>query len=124
MDGTHILYIPPIGDNLGRYRNHKNKSLTQSVLGVVERAFGVVKKRFPILKSMTNYDYDDQVRLVKACFMVHSFIRLNQGYKDEYDQWDENNEGDNEGNYDNDEGGENLKMLTSYESELQRRGRK
>ena len=36
---------------------------------------------------MTTYPMPMQVDLVKSCFMIHNFIRLNQGYDDEFDQW-------------------------------------
>ena len=114
-----------------------------SLRNVIERAFGIVKKRFPILTQMTNYPYEFHIRLVKACFMLHNFIRLNQGYEDEYDAWDPYTEGDGNGglgNEDDDEGGEirenqnerevNQKkdtiareMWESYQQELLTRGR-
>ena len=35
-----------------------------------------------------NYPMDKQVRIVKSCFMIHNFIKLNQGYEDEFDKWE------------------------------------
>jgi len=58
-----------------------------SLRSAIERTFGIVKKRFPILKNMdcTGYNIRIQSRIVLCCFMVHNFIRVNQGYEDEYD---------------------------------------
>ncbi|KAF0736938.1 hypothetical protein AaE_008962 [Aphanomyces astaci] len=42
---------------------------------VVERIFGVLKKRFPVLVTAVEYDYKFQVDLVLALCMLHNFIR-------------------------------------------------
>ncbi|KAJ9702946.1 hypothetical protein PVL29_004619 [Vitis rotundifolia] len=42
---------------------------------VIERAFGVVKARFPILKRMTPYSFTTQIKIVLACFSIHNFLR-------------------------------------------------
>ena len=53
-----------------------------------------------------------QVKIVKSCFMIHNYIRLNQGYEDEFDEWD-GDHGDDDlqpGDNDNDaQGGDNLR---------------
>ena len=36
---------------------------------------------------MTSYPMELQVMLVKSCFAIHNFIRLNRDYEDEYDIW-------------------------------------
>jgi len=59
-----------------------------SLRNIVERAFGIVKKRFPLLTFMHSYSFLTQIDLVMCCFMVHNFIRLNQGFDDEFDDWD------------------------------------
>ena len=58
-----------------------------SLRNVVERIFGVVKKRFPILVNMHSFDFPFQVHLVMACFMIHNFIRKEQGYEDQWHAW-------------------------------------
>jgi len=58
-----------------------------SLRNVIERLFGVVKKRFPILVNMHSYPFQFQIALVLSCFMIHNFIRMNQGYDDEFDAW-------------------------------------
>ena len=42
---------------------------------VIERAFGVVKARFPILKRMTPYSFATQTKIVMTCFSIHNFLR-------------------------------------------------
>lgn len=43
---------------------------------VIERIFGVVKKRFAILRQTNNFTIDGQARVVPACCAVHNFIRI------------------------------------------------
>ena len=40
------------------------------------------------------YSFPVQAKLVVACFGIHNFIRVNQGYEDEYDIPDEEEEDD------------------------------
>ena len=42
---------------------------------VIERAFGVVKARFPILKRMAPYLFTTQTKIVMTCFSIHNFLR-------------------------------------------------
>ena len=55
--------------------------------GQLERAFGVLKKSFPLLVLMREYDYELQVKLVVVCALILNFIILNND-KDEYLQED------------------------------------
>ncbi|XP_058084530.1 uncharacterized protein LOC131232310 [Magnolia sinica] len=41
----------------------------------IERCFGLVKGRFPILKTAIQYAFETQVKVVIACFVLHNFIR-------------------------------------------------
>ena len=41
----------------------------------IERAFGVVKTRFPILKKMTPYSFVTQTKIVMTCFSIHNILR-------------------------------------------------
>ncbi|XP_028086314.1 uncharacterized protein LOC114287237 [Camellia sinensis] len=52
--------------------NHQHSSLRN----VRERTFDVLKKRFPILRSMPNYKSTRQGPLVIACCVLHNWIRL------------------------------------------------
>lgn len=56
---------------------------------IIERVFGVVKKRFVILTSMHSFNFPFQVDIVMCCFMLHNFIRLNQAFDDEWNNWQE-----------------------------------
>ncbi|KAH9153227.1 hypothetical protein LEN26_003585 [Aphanomyces euteiches] len=48
-----------------------------SLRNVIERAFGVLKKRFPVLCYPVQYDYLFQTKVVVALCVVHNFIRFN-----------------------------------------------
>lgn len=61
-----------------------------SLRNAVERAFGILKKRFEILVAMPSYPPEVQVKLIKSCFMIHNFIRRNQGFEDIFDEWEDN----------------------------------
>nr|KAJ0208078.1 hypothetical protein LSAT_V11C500267050 [Lactuca sativa] len=50
---------------------------------VIERAFGVLKARFPILKRMAAFPFVTQRDIAMACFALHNFIRR-EGLSDEY----------------------------------------
>jgi phage regulator Rha-like protein len=50
----------------------------------IERAFGVVKARFSILKLMHPFPFPVQVSIVQSCFALHNFIRKNMTYEDDY----------------------------------------
>jgi hypothetical protein len=62
---------------------------------VIERCFGVIKQRFPILKSMPPFPIPTQVNVVKCCFMLHNFILKNMKYRDCYDIYNPNESGNN-----------------------------
>ncbi|KAM5567595.1 hypothetical protein ABKV19_015593 [Rosa sericea] len=51
--------------------NYRHSSLRN----VIERCFGVLKARFPILKYMPNYPPRRQRRIPIACCVLHNFIR-------------------------------------------------
>lgn len=65
--------------------NHAHAKLRN----VIERAFGVLKARFPILKRMAPFPLVTQRNITIACFALHNFIRK-EGLSDdlftEYDQ--------------------------------------
>ncbi|XP_042489669.1 putative nuclease HARBI1 [Macadamia integrifolia] len=46
-----------------------------SLRNVIERTFGVLKKRFGILCARPTYSYERQIDIVLACCMVHNHIR-------------------------------------------------
>lgn len=51
--------------------NHAHAQLRN----VIERAYGVLKARFPILKQMAPFPFTTQRNVVIACFAIHNFIR-------------------------------------------------
>lgn len=61
--------------------NLRHSSLRNSI----ERIFGVLKKRFPILKQQLEYEYILQGQLVTALCCLHNFIRQEGDGKDEFD---------------------------------------
>ncbi|KAI3677762.1 hypothetical protein L6452_37030 [Arctium lappa] len=51
--------------------NHAHAQLRN----VIERAYGILKARFPILKQMAPFPFTTQRNVVIACFAIHNFIR-------------------------------------------------
>ncbi|CAL9029721.1 unnamed protein product [Prunus brigantina] len=45
---------------------------------VIERSFGLLKKRWSILRTPSFFDIKTQIRIINACFVLHNFIRLEQ----------------------------------------------
>lgn len=66
--------------------NHAHAQLRN----VIERAYGVLKARFPILKHMAPYTFSTQRDIVIACFAVHNFIRMKRLQDELFDQCDQN----------------------------------
>ena len=52
--------------------NHMHSSLGN----VIERCFGVLKARFPILKSMLSYVLERQKYILLACCVLINFIKM------------------------------------------------
>jgi hypothetical protein len=53
---------------------------------VIERTFGVLKKRFKILVTAQEYSLEDQARLVSALAVVHNFIRLHDPNDNDFEE--------------------------------------
>ena len=53
--------------------NHRHSSLRN----MIERCFGVLNARFPILKQMPRYPLKTQKYIGLACCVLHNFIRKN-----------------------------------------------
>nr|XP_043630380.1 uncharacterized protein LOC122601704 [Erigeron canadensis] len=51
--------------------NHAHAQLRN----VIERSYGVLKNRFPILSKMAPYKFSTQRNMVIACFAIHNYIR-------------------------------------------------
>jgi len=56
-----------------------------SLRNVIERGYGVLKKRFPVLRNMQSYDFRTQRDIVVCCFIVQNFIRTHKLQDDEFD---------------------------------------
>ncbi|XP_076915534.1 uncharacterized protein LOC143574918 [Bidens hawaiensis] len=79
---------------------HRRRALTNKEIfnhahaklrNVIERAFGVLKARFPILKRMAPFPLETQMNVTVACFALHNFI-WKQGLDDElFTQYDQPN---------------------------------
>ncbi|CAA0811985.1 Unknown protein [Striga hermonthica] len=53
-----------------------------TVRNVVERSFGILKGKFPIIKGlMSNYTHEFQTDIVIACCVVHNFILEHQKFE-------------------------------------------
>ena len=87
-----------------------------SLRNVVERVFGVMKRRFPILVKMSPYDYPFQVELVECCILLHNFVRLNQLYEDEFYEAEDapNNAAEEDIDDDDEEMGVNMNALKMW----------
>ncbi|XP_012828551.1 PREDICTED: uncharacterized protein LOC105973631 [Erythranthe guttata] len=75
--------------------NHAHAQLRN----VIERAYGVLKKRFPILQKMAPFSFNVQRNIVIACFAVHNFIRkerISDTLFEEFDQPNMSFDGANE----------------------------
>ena len=66
-----------------RGRNEVFNNLHSSLRNVIERSFGVLKKRFDILQRMPPYEFKTQVRIVVAAMAVHNFI-IEQRMQDDF----------------------------------------
>ncbi|KAG4949260.1 hypothetical protein JHK82_042466 [Glycine max] len=49
-----------------------------SARNVIERSFGVLKKRWSILRTPSFFDIKTQIRIIDVCFLLHNFIRDEQ----------------------------------------------
>ena len=63
--------------------NYRHSSLRN----VIERCFGVLKARFPILKLMPSYPIRRQRLIPIACCTIHNFIRMQNGADTLFDQY-------------------------------------
>ena len=86
--------------------NYRHSSLRM----VIERSFGVLKARFPILNLMPNFKPIRQRYVVIVCCALHNFIRMNN-QSDELFRTIE--ESDGKGSATNGEGGGDIGALTS-----------
>ncbi|XP_071722452.1 uncharacterized protein [Rutidosis leptorrhynchoides] len=80
-----------LGDYRRRRATTKEEKFNHAharIRNVIERAFGVLKARFPILDKMAPYDFNVQRDVVIACFAVHNFIRKERINDDLFNHFD------------------------------------
>lgn len=54
--------------------NHRHAQLRNAV----EKAFGILKRRFKVLRQATPFPYKVQCRIAVACCIIHNFIKRHQ----------------------------------------------
>ncbi|XP_050207583.1 uncharacterized protein LOC126657005 [Mercurialis annua] len=64
--------------------NHAHAKLRN----VVERSFGILKARFPILKIMPSYPINVQRNIIIACVAVHNYLRRMKVMDEFFEQFD------------------------------------
>ncbi|KAL2897599.1 putative nuclease HARBI1, partial [Bienertia sinuspersici] len=74
IKGTHNHLNLWRGTNPTNYKELFNLRHS-STCNTIERAFGLLKKRWAILKKSSFYDKQTQVRIINACFVLHNFVR-------------------------------------------------
>lgn len=65
------------------YFNYRHSSIRN----VIERAFGVLKSRFRILRNMPAYSITKQGQLITACCTLHNFIRMTTPDDFIFEEW-------------------------------------
>ena len=63
--------------------------LHSSLRNVIERAFGVLKQKWRILKAMPSFPLRRQKHIIIACMALHNFIRDSKLRDEEFDKCDE-----------------------------------
>jgi hypothetical protein len=63
--------------------------LHSSLRNVIERAFGVLKQKWRILKAMPSFSPRTQKHVILACMALHNFIRDSKLRDEEFDKCDE-----------------------------------
>ncbi|XP_020584780.1 uncharacterized protein LOC110027620 [Phalaenopsis equestris] len=63
-------------------RNEMFNKRHSSLRGVIERTFGVWKKKWVILRDMSSYPFQKQVYIVVATMTLHNFIRRHSSQSD------------------------------------------
>ena len=64
--------------------NYRHSSLRM----VIERCFGVLKARFPILTGMHSFSISRQRLIVTACCALHNFIRMYNSADEMFHVWE------------------------------------
>ncbi|CAH9147048.1 unnamed protein product [Cuscuta epithymum] len=97
------------------YNNHYElfNHVHSSLRGVIERSFGVWKKKFTIMDKMpVNISWNDQISLVPATMAIHNFIRKSDRMDDDFLEAESN-----ESEATNDAGGEDTEEVQSHQGD-------
>ncbi|XP_076911140.1 uncharacterized protein LOC143569014 [Bidens hawaiensis] len=102
--------------------NHAHAQLRN----VIERTYGVLKARFPILNRMAPFSFPIQRDIVIACFVVHNFIRKCNIHDQLFLDYDENTifseiqgeESDGEFVHDIEWGSQGVQYMTTLRDEI------
>jgi hypothetical protein len=62
--------------------------LYSSLRNVIERAFGVLKQKWRILKGITIFPTRSQKHIILACMVLHNFIRDSKLHDKKFDRCD------------------------------------
>lgn len=82
---------------------------------VIARSFGVLKKRFPMLKMMPSYSFDTQVLIVVACVTIHNFIRKQQEQDWSFEHYKQENviTNDNDSDSDSEDDEDDVELVST-----------
>ena len=65
---------------------HGKPKFNASLRNVIERIFGILKMRFPVLTNPVRYPVEFQSDMVIALCVVHNYIRIQGGKDDDIEQ--------------------------------------
>ncbi|XP_038679432.1 uncharacterized protein LOC119980708 [Tripterygium wilfordii] len=80
----HVLVFQN-GAPVAGHREVFNKAHAK-LRNVIERTFGVTKKKWRILGSMTSFDTKIQAKIVIVCMTLHNFIKLNADLDSDFNE--------------------------------------
>jgi len=100
-------HLKEFGERTNRPMNYKEIfNLRHAMLrNVIERAFGILKKRFPLIANLNShpgFSLERQVSVLLTATALHNFISLHQRYKDVFEE-DYDNDGDSDGEDDSED---------------------
>ena len=84
-------HIPEFSQRSGRPPQGKYELfnfLHSSLRNVIERAFGVLKQKWRILKGIPSFDINTQKHIIIACMALHNFIRDSNLHDKEFEKCD------------------------------------
>ncbi|KAL5179486.1 hypothetical protein HKD37_01G000783 [Glycine soja] len=77
LTGTRYHLNEWIGNTPQSYKESFN-ICHESARNAIERSFGILKKRWSILRTLSFFDIKTQISIINACFALHNFIRGEQ----------------------------------------------